>query len=430
MNKLTATLFSAIFIYLFVIPIPGNAQGETTMLFLKISPSPVVNGMGVAGTALPSMDPSAFYNNPAQLGYMSRALNASYQFYPGNTDWLAGFKLSNLYYSAWTLTGGYNFQNLSPDLPFSFGVGYLHGGINYGTSLIIDDNNNKIESVESREYFDAFSFGTSINYFFNINAGLTYKTVNSSLVSGVNVTKDQLNEAKVNALDFGVLVTIPIYPVAHTIRPPLSPLSPPTRTFVNFSIGYAKTNIGDKVQYTNFNTEDPIPRTAKLGYALSMGIPVRASNTLLWGIVIDWTAEAEDLLIDRASQEYKGGLWGEINPYRNIILLKHDEKVNVHFGFQIQLLEALSFRWGQFNGPGYASPDYGPPRTWGFSITSDGLLKLLTPKTKASELVFIREHFKIQYHWSRYYLKKDQFNNYHPLHGTKFQGLTIAVTGF
>ena len=29
------------------------AQGEATMLFLRIPPSPLINGMGGAGTALP-----------------------------------------------------------------------------------------------------------------------------------------------------------------------------------------------------------------------------------------------------------------------------------------------------------------------------------------------------------------------------------------
>jgi len=63
-----AALFSTIF---FLFPTSIFCQGESTLLFLRIPPSPTLNGMGRVGVALTSKEPLSLHYNPARLGYFS-----------------------------------------------------------------------------------------------------------------------------------------------------------------------------------------------------------------------------------------------------------------------------------------------------------------------------------------------------------------------
>lgn len=82
------------------------AQGEATMLFLLIPPSPSLNGMGAVGTALPGDDPFAVHFNPAQLGQTDPAANLSAHFYPGKVEWLPGL-ISDITYNNSAFNLGY-----------------------------------------------------------------------------------------------------------------------------------------------------------------------------------------------------------------------------------------------------------------------------------------------------------------------------------
>ncbi|MEJ2054049.1 MAG: hypothetical protein P8X42_09030 [Calditrichaceae bacterium] len=48
-----------------------KAQGESAVPFVTIQPSPGLNGMAGAYTALPTHDTFGFFYNPAQTGYFS-----------------------------------------------------------------------------------------------------------------------------------------------------------------------------------------------------------------------------------------------------------------------------------------------------------------------------------------------------------------------
>lgn len=189
---------------------PLPAQGEATMLFLLIPPSPILNGMGQVGTALPTNEAYGFYYNPAQLGYTGQTVNAALQFYPSKTDWLPAFNFGDLTYNNLALNLGYNFKDRSPIIPLSVGLGYMKGEINYGRNTLTDDQGNIIAVFDSKESYNAYGIGVGMEYFVNLSLGLTYKTINSQLVPIQVGTWPIGGEAKTDAIDYGALLTVPV----------------------------------------------------------------------------------------------------------------------------------------------------------------------------------------------------------------------------
>ena len=95
---------------LFVCSTLISAQPETAMTHLLLPPSPLLNGMGRAGTALPSDEAYGFFYNPAHLGLVTPNANVVVQFYPAHTDWLPGFNFSDLTFYSMAFNLGYAFD--------------------------------------------------------------------------------------------------------------------------------------------------------------------------------------------------------------------------------------------------------------------------------------------------------------------------------
>lgn len=398
---------------------PLPAQGEATMLFLLIPPSPLLNGMGQVGAALPTNEAYGFYYNPAQLGYTGQTVNAALQFYPSKTDWLPAFNFSDLTYNSFALNLGYNFRDRSPIIPLSVSLGYMKGEINYGRNTLTDDQGNIIAVFDSKESYSAYGIGVGMEYFVNLSLGLTYKTINSQLVPIQVGTWPIGGEAETDAIDYGALLTAPVLKPfeKHFLKESESKFS--IIPYCDVSLGYAKTNIGDKVSYLDPSQKDPIPRTAKLGYALSTGADFRMRDISIRALGIDWSVDASDRLVTDDGN-YQGGLLGDISFGGNLLSAKSDDEVEIHKGLRLQFFDFLAITSGRFYGPGWENV-----KTSGYSLGAKGILKALAASSSDRTFRYLADHFDLQYACSEIDSGPE-----HPLTGTTYQSILLTVGGF
>ena len=83
--------------------------GEAGAIFLLISPSPTMNGMGGVGVSVPSNDNFSTHYNPANYiapkGFLSFQTSIERR-----VDWLPGFNLDDMYLDYDIFTLGYRLK--------------------------------------------------------------------------------------------------------------------------------------------------------------------------------------------------------------------------------------------------------------------------------------------------------------------------------
>ncbi|MCH9029857.1 MAG: hypothetical protein IH819_09650, partial [Bacteroidetes bacterium] len=281
--------------------------------FLLLPLSPALNAMGATGTSIPTDDPYGFLFNPAQLGYTSQTTNLSFIFYPSKVNLLGfdQFKLTGI-----ALNLGYNFNNLV-GIPLSIGFGFSNPELNF-------------EEFRSgaKDYYNAYSFGIGIDYFVQLNAGVTYKDITSILGDQLIGITNSILKAEVSTIDYGFLLNIPVIKLIDDKLSINIIDDIPIKPYFNFSTGYSQSNIGDEVYYVDPAQSDPLPRTARLGYGISLGLDFLIDESSISVIKFDFSVDAEDILIERDmfGFEYQKGI-GDIDISRNILQIKGDDKV-------------------------------------------------------------------------------------------------------
>lgn len=387
---------------LFVFSICKNdfAQGEAAVPFLLLQPSPSLAAMGQTGTALPTNDPFGFVWNPAQLGYSSSHNNLSYIFYPSKIDWIPAFN-AGLELKGYAFNAGYNFKDLI-NFPLSLGFGYSRNEINFGEWMRAGQPDpSLLGNFESKDYYDGFSFGAGIDYFIQLNAGFTIKNLTSKLADRPTGEESGFGEAKRTVTDFGLLINVP---VIKLINPDVyigienkDKLIP----FFNFSTGYSKSNIGDKIYYIDPAQADPLPRIDRLGYGIYTGIDLKAGDFRINTIGLSFTAEADDILVSRDStgqSSYQSSL-SDLRLWKNIINIEGDEKIVSHAGFKIDLFETVSLSTGHFSGRGFQDVR----KTNGYEIRAKGLFKLYALWADDPITDFLRDHIDIVYYHTNFF---------------------------
>jgi len=417
MNKIIISLFT-----IFLLFAKSFAQGEVVMPFLLIHPSPRLNGMAGAFTALPTSDPFGHYFNPSQLGNFSRENNISYSFHTPTMRWLPSFNFPDLYLDSKALSIGYNFKNLSPSIPISIGMGYINTLLNLGTNLWIDERGNVLGGYDSKEYYTAYSCGIGVDYYIKFNLGYTHKDITSNLAIGLIDSEDKVGSAKANAYDIGLQLTVPAISIIEKIKEINITIFGNFKPSADFHFGYAIMNIGDEVSYGSI-WGNPLPRTAQMGIALSLGIDMPIKDIYFPLAKFDWSSEARDLLIDR----YQEGTFkyvsapGDIAFWNNIIKGNYTEKVYVYRGWRIQLLDFFEYNIGNYNGGGYGDDGV---NTSSYMIRSKGMIKLLAMHFDNNILNFIADHFEASYACGSYSSKDS------PISGSTFNGVTLTIFGF
>ena len=391
------------------------AQGEAAVWFLTFPISPSQNAMGYTGTSLLIDDPYGFLLNPAQLGHTSQHNNFSFMFYPSKVE-LWGMNQFQIKGSAFNI--GYNFKELI-GFPISLGFGFA----NQELTLDYSDFFPTVRDFQDKDSYNAYSFGVGIDYYVQFNTGITFKNISSTLSDPFPITPVTF-EAKGNTIDFGFLLNVPVLKlidknISFSISNKKS-----LKPFLNISFGYSKSNIGDEIYYIDPAQADPLPRTARLGYGISTGLDIVYEDYLFRFIGIDFTVDAEDLLLKYKTESdslfpvtrldgYQSFI-GDINVGRNIIQVKGDDNVFVHAGIQFNLVDSFLFKWGHLKGN-----DPAKRTTNGFEIRSSGILKFLDSQIENSTIKFISNHFDIRYYNSTYSVDSEL--------ETKIKGLALYV---
>ncbi len=371
------------------------AQSETALPSLLFQQSPLLQGAGQIGTAVPLNEATSFYFNPAQLGFSSRENNLSFLLMPSETKW----KNTPVTFKTSGVAAGYNFKE-KYNIPLSVGAGYLHNKFSFGT---FTSSNGSFESYDE---FDCFSLGAGYDYYLQFNLGLSVKSFKSVL------TGQPKGTATGTLTDFGALISAPISKLFFNEN-----LKPSTylKPDVNFAAGYSLTNIGDNIYYIDPSQKDPFPRTARLGYSLNFGIDFINSNLKMKVVDYSFTAEAEDMLVNSDINGYSyENAFGKIQPVNQLIGLKGSNFVAVHRGHIFRFFETLIITTGRTTGKNFQNN-----KSNGFGISSEGLFRLLSSPTENTFLHYITDHLLVEYYST--YANADSYSE------INFTGFSVRI---
>lgn len=369
------------------------SQGEAAVRFLLLQPSPSLSAMGQTGTALPTDDPFGFIWNPAQLGYTSQHNNLSFIFYPSKLEWQPAFNLG-LEIKGSAFNAGYNFKDLI-NFPLSVGLGYSYTELNFGEYLRISGSGaSPSGSFYSIDYYHAYSIGLGIDYFVQLNAGITYKAITSILSDPPTQPEIGEGKAEPSVIDFGLMINVPLLNlVFENLRLELNNdliLKPD----FNFSLGYSKSNIGDEVSYVDPDQADPLPRIDRIGYGVSTGMDLIFSNFQLNTFNFALTVEADDILIrkDASGWEYQSTL-SDLKFWKNLINIEGTDNIVSHIGLKFDFFETFTLYTGHFSGR-----NIDERKTNGYEVKTSGLFKLWALWANDPMTKFINDHFDIRYY--------------------------------
>jgi len=177
------------------------------------------------------------------------------------------------------------------------------------------------------------------------------------------------------------------------------------------------------VVYTGQAQADPLPRQAKIGFDLNLGIRMILNNVETDLFKLQLSSEANDLLIKRdpdGKSEYQS-FPGDINLYKNIISNESTSSVINRHGFAFDIVEIAKLSFGKFEGNGFVATN-----TFGYDISFRGILKLISGVNSSERVNRILPHFDLIYSWSE--IKTDKPN--HPINRTKYHSISLAVFGF
>jgi len=390
----TAVIFLSLLSFL-LLTNKSFSQGEAAVPFLLVQPSPSLASMGQTGTALPTEDPFGFIWNPAQLGYTSQNNNFSFIFYPSKLDWLPKLN-ADLEVKGLAFNLGYNLKELI-DFPLSVGFGYSNVELNFGEFIRVGE---PADPSGSKDYYNAYSLGFGIDYYVQLNAGITYKSITSILVDNPAAEPEFRNaKAEPNVVDFGLLINVPVLKLIDEDMAIELEGDMQLKPDFNFSVGYSKSNIGDEVYYIDPAQADPLPRMDRFGYGISTGFDLRGNSFQMKIINFSLTVEADDILItgDQFGWDYQSTL-SDLQFVKNLINIEGTQKIVSHIGLKFDMFETVSFSTGHFSGRGFYES-----KTNGYELRAKGLFKLWALWAQDPFTDFLRDHIDVRYYNTNYF---------------------------
>lgn len=355
--------------------------GATAVPFLTINPSALSRGMGDVGASMMETDAYSMYQNPALLGISDNRSELITGFF-ASQPMTPYFMSSNLSYFAFAVSGKYNFKKQEDDLPLSIGIGYFNQSIDLGTFIRIAENGDTLGRFETKEWANTISAAAVLDYWVRLGFGINYKLINSKLNQ---FYYNLATIATAKAYDFGLFANLPL---AKKLK-----LNEDLDYNLDLTIATVLSNFGGKLTY--IYESDPLPRTSKLSYTISTGINARILKSDFNAIVLNWSAEVQDLLVERDSlgSHYKT-IYSGINLPDNLIMLKGSNVADVRHGLRVSLMNTLQYYVGYFSGPGYSRNS----ETNGWAIQSSGLFKVLDAYLPGSITSFLSKHIDITYY--------------------------------
>lgn len=403
----------------------GYSQGESPVSFLLIHPSIEANGRGNTTIAVLSDNPIASLANPGQLGVFGLSNLFAVTSYAPRTQWFPSFGVSDLTYKVWALQGGYNVgKELSLPFSVSVGAGYSRIDLDLGTYTRVDSYGRPIGRFSAFENSDNISIAVGAEYFVKVGLGWSFKSIHSLL--DLSSTSNIANEAKPSATDFGLIIHAPLFDILKQAGTENVEILSGIEPLFNLTLGYAKSNMGDGVNYTRNPQTDPLPRNVSVGLTTEIGIAAKAESEQWKVFSFTLAREAADLLVERKSSgsfTYQSGL-GDISLFDNIILGKIRSRENVMKGWQLTFGETAYIRGGSFaEGVNFGNRNYS---TSGFGFRIRGLFKAIqaiSPESMENSIfAFLAKHLDVGYDHASYHAGSGE-----PLDGTTFNSLILVI---
>lgn len=373
----------------------SSAQSGVGAIWLLISPSASMNGMGSIGVCLPDTDPIAAYFNPANgmLAYRGISVASSNMY----TDWLQNLapdiELSHSYLG---------FNLLPAKFPFQLVFNNQNTIFDLGTSSVIDTSGNIVDKIKSSMTSNAISlssryYGDLWRIPLDISIGFTRKEV-----------VQRLGEYKSENTyyDYGMLASLPFkfYPDEDWYFS----ISP--------ALGYSLSNIGDSIVFIDEEQADPTPRTVRTGFSISTGMALADGWQLF---EYRGARAAEDILFKSIKPiRYQSGL-GDIDFFKNILLSEKDSALTISRGHEVSFLDIYTFRFGRLMDISGETDEY----STGYGIRSTGIFSLLAYLSGIEEFSLINNFFTIEYNYAKWTEEAG-----HPRDDTEFSAYTFSIT--
>ena len=317
--------------------VEATPESTATALFLLISPSVRVNGMGQAGVAL--ADEPASYYNPAATAFSSPGHTFQSRFYVSGMPWLPALADDMTYsHHAAQIAGGRVFDGMSWRGPTRLRAAFY----GYRTKM---------------EYGDLGSF-TSVETSDNVGVSLALRSVVEVGIGAISKRiSSRLGDIKgaADAYDFGFMAVVPMTRTLERLSGRELALNRHLRVRLDIGFGASWQNRGEAtITYTGQSFQslaDPLPANRRHGWSAVLAID-RNSDSL--GIPLS--------RVTFSTETYRPQVEGIKAASR-----AEDDKI----GIEISILETVSFRWGKyddFDGEVHL-------KTSGRTIQSDGLFQ-------------------------------------------------------
>ncbi len=378
-----------------VFPLSAQQAGITAVPFMRVPPSPSANALAGAGTALPTDEPFGAYFNPAHVGLAAQKNVLSIYGLPTEADLNLRIPICS-----YALQIGYNLQEEMEGFPLSAGIGYHRQSVGPTRLTRTSPDGRVLDEVSLDESYDAFTLGLAADFGLQIALGMSLKFIRSDFLD-FNANRPRNLEATATALahDFGLLLRLPLVASVEDCFDTDLSIGDSLRPSFDVALGYAAQNFGGEVNY--IVDDDPLPRTSRLGYALSAALDFSRNNIPLRLVQADWTVDAEELLVSRDSLGFEYlSPFSSINPIDNLLLGQRSADVGLRVGMRLEIAELLQLNSGELRRQ-EGSTEFTLDGC-GWALRSKGLLKIADLLFTSDTLSFLHRHFDLRYYSAEY----------------------------
>lgn len=355
-------------------PVAATPESRAAPLFLVISPSVRVNGMGQAGVALPD-EPGGYYN-PGAAALSSPGHTVQSRLYLREMQWLPAWAGITYRHQDVQATAEGELPALSWKGPASLAAaayGY-RTRMDFGPLDRIGDGGGEAGVPDVTDACNSLGVSLALRSFLEVGVGATSKWISVEF-GGTKET--------VRAHDFGLMAMAPMAGMLQRFTGREIALGQHFRPRLDIGYGIAWHNRGPGIVYTGALQPDPLPANRRHGWS--------------GRLAMDWQSDDYQITIGSvilATETYRPQIEGV-----EAASLADDDKR----GYEVSILETISFRRGEyddFDGEVHF-------RTSGETVRSDGLFRYMAhhlerapPGSSRDALLFAARHLSIS--WSRF----------------------------
>lgn len=384
-HKILSAIIALALLLVQSVPAEGTPENRAAALFLLISPSVRVNGMGQAGVALAD-EPGGYYN-PGAAALSAAGPTVQSQTYLGEMPWLRAIApdLSYSYFAA-QASASRIFDGFSRNGSTSLGAAFFgyRTRLDLGQRFSTDVKGNLTGKYTSADVANNIGVSLALKSVVDIGVGATAKWISSDTeVPGAGLERIR-GEGSAKAYDFGLMVVVPAARALERLTGRELIWDRYLRPQLDIGFGAAWQNRGGAtITYSGRPTSDPLPAVRRHGWSGSLAM--------------DWSTDSLSLALGKVTfskETYRPQIKGA-----EVTDIAEDDKS----GIEISIMETFSLRRGNyddFDGSIHLE-------TSGRTVNSDGLSKLMAHLLRTAPaspgqnaLRFLFEH--LSFTWSRF----------------------------